>query len=253
MFFIISKVFSFAIDPLVWIVALALLALFSKSTIRKIRLFTIGAFAMVFFTNPFIIEQLLRWYEIPERPLNPSEQYDVGIVLGTNSVYDKKIDRLQFTGSADRFFQAIALYKTGKLKRIVYCGGSGDPLHPEETEGPWIRRYMQEVGIPDSAILIDNASRNTRENSQFALELLKNTSSTNAPCLLITSAYHMRRSLKTFEKVGLIVVPYSTDRCSSPFRWEPRLLYPDGSALHGWYILNHEWIGYIMYRLVGYN
>jgi uncharacterized SAM-binding protein YcdF (DUF218 family) len=71
--------------------------------------------------------------------------------------------------------------------------------------------------------------------------------------LLITSAFHMRRSLGCFEKVGFNVAPYSTDRYSGERKYIfDHLFIPSASVLEEWNLIIHEWIGYMTYYFSGY-
>ncbi|MGZ4118990.1 MAG: YdcF family protein, partial [Bacteroidia bacterium] len=69
----------------------------------------------------------------------------------------------------------------------------------------------------------------------------------------ITSAFHMRRSLGCFNKVGIATVPYSTDRYAGPRKFEFDYLFiPNSSVMNDWNTLIHEIIGYITYKISGY-
>ncbi|MES2396024.1 MAG: ElyC/SanA/YdcF family protein, partial [Bacteroidota bacterium] len=76
----------------------------------------------------------------------------------------------------------------------------------------------------------------------------------NGNFLLITSAFHMRRSLGCFNKAGISVEPYSTDRYAGPRKYEfNHLFIPEPSIIYSWDILIHEIAGYITYKVVGYS
>ena len=69
-------------------------------------------------------------------------------------------------------------------------------------EGKYAEQFLLNLGIPAADILIESESNNTRENAVFTQKLLTQKMPA-AKCLLITSAFHMRRSIGCFNKVGM--------------------------------------------------
>lgn len=251
MFFIVSKLLAFLLNPIIWVVVLLLFSFFKKEEKIKKRLFKIALIILLVFSNPFIYDECMRLWEVEAVSANNLPVYDIGIVLGTTSGYDKTIDRIQFFYTADRLFQAIELYKRGKIKKILYSGGSGSLLHPDEKEGIYIKRYLITLGIPEADIIMEYESRNTFENATFSKKLIPyNTNK----ILLITSASHMRRAFACFNKQGIKVDAYSTHRNSGPRKFEPaHLVIPRAYVLNSWYDLLHELFGYIVYKAKGYS
>lgn len=99
-------------------------------------------------------------------------------------------------------------------------------------------------------ILVDDRSRNTRENALETERLLAPTKS--RAIVLIISAFHMRRSLGCFRKVGMAVMPYAVDirgHTTGPdaFGW-----VPEASCLAESTAAVREYVGLLMYRLQGY-
>jgi uncharacterized SAM-binding protein YcdF (DUF218 family) len=254
MFFIISKILDFLFTPVVWVFALLLLTVLSRNPVKR-RIFAIAALiTFFFFTNDFIVDEVARNWEIPATKDSAliNKKYDVGIVLGGMLVYDPLLKRVQFDHGSDRLFQALRLYKQGKIKRILLDGGSGSILENKIREAVEARKYLLDIGIPDSAIGIEPNSRNTRENALFVKPILDSIAP-HGNYLLITSASHMRRSLRCFEKVGIVVTPYSTDRMAGPRKFIfDHVFIPDKRALFVWDIFLHEWIGYVTYKIAGY-
>src|ERR1051326_3616429 len=202
MFFFISKILSFLISPFTWIFALLAFGLLTKNIKRKKRSLITSLVLFYFFSNGFLLEEVSRLWEIPGTPYKELKTYDAGIVLGGMLEYDMKLDRIQFERGADRLFQAVELYKTGVIKKILFSGGSGSIEFPYMKEGMFVRRFLLTLGIPDKDIWIEGESRNTRENALFSKELIDKKNFSSGKFLLITSGYHMRRSLACFRKVG---------------------------------------------------
>lgn len=230
-----------------------LVSLFTKNARRKKRCFIAALLVLAFFTNDFIVDEFMRAYEtkaIPDSEIKGT--YDVGIVLGGMMVYDKTLKRDQFDRASDRIFQALRLYKEGKIKKILIDGGSGSILEADVLEGPLMKTYLVKIGIPDSVLMVEPHSRNTHENATMAKPLLDSVAP-HGRYMLITSASHMPRAIRCFEKVGIHTDPYSTDRYAGPRKFIfDHIFIPDKFALMGWDVLLHEWIGMVTYKISGY-
>ncbi len=252
MFFIFSKILAFTIAPITWMIGLLFFAVFSKNDTRKKKCLKWAFGLMLFFTNSFIFDEAVRLWEIPAIPYESVKTFDYGIVLGGMSVNDEELDRVQFYRGVDRLIQTIDLYKRGKIKKIIFTGGSGRILKPEMKEAELLKPYILKMGVLEEDLLIENESKNTKENAVFTKTIVDSLQLKN-DYLLITSAFHMRRSLGCFKKQGFIVTPYSTDRYAGPRKFEfDHLFIPNVSALNDWNNLIHEVVGYIIYKMMGY-
>jgi uncharacterized SAM-binding protein YcdF (DUF218 family) len=252
MFFILSKILSFIITPIVWIVTLLLISFFSKDEKKKKKFLLTSVLMLLFFTNGFIFNSFMRLWEVPATPYHELEQYEAGIVLGGMSVNDEKLQRPQFYRGVDRLIQAIDLYKRGIIKKIIFTGGSGRILHPEMKEGIYLKDYILKMGVNENDLFMETESNNTHENATLT-KLLFDKEKIKGKLLLITSAFHMKRSLACFKKEGIIADPYSVDRYAGPSKFEfDFIAMPDISALSGWTNYIHEVVGYITYKLKGY-
>lgn len=93
---------------------------------------------------------------------------------------------------------AVDVYNAGRSGTIVLCGGKIRNF-PEGnyTEAEHMRQAALQLGVKDSNIILENASENTVENILFSLITLQRAFWLNKvrKVLLITTAYHMRRSL----------------------------------------------------------
>ncbi|MCH8318952.1 MAG: YdcF family protein [Bacteroidetes bacterium] len=267
MFFILSKLLSFLLMPITWILGVFIFSLFTKNTKRKKTSLKIGIVLLLFFSNPFFVnEAFLLWEISPTKLSELQEDFDVGIILtGVTNMLKSPRDRVYFNKGADRVIHAIQLYKMGKIKKILISGGSSSIIGPKIYEAKLLRKVLINSGIPNKAIIIETRSRNTRENALYSAETLKNA----PPCppellggdslgkctkyLLITSAFHMRRALGCFNKTDLDVTPFSVDFYSNDRMWKPGLIIvPNESALNRWSVLVHEIFGYVIYWVVGY-
>lgn len=253
MFFIISKLLFFLVTPLFWIIGILIFALLSKNPKRKIRAIWIATGLLIFFTNSFILNEILRLWEVKQVQFQEVKNHDVGIVLGGMTFYSEEYHRIRFLQGTDRLLQAVDLYKKGKIKKILITGGSGSLVHLEK-EAIYLKPFLRSLNIPEEDILTETESKNTHENAVYTAAVLNTLYPQKKPSLLvITSAFHMKRSIGCFEKAGLTVTPYSTDQYSGKRSFYPdHLLIPDTHVLEGWNVFLHELIGYATYKMLGY-
>ena len=242
MSFFLSKFLLFFIRPLVWVVALSIYALLTKNKWRKKKAFLASVILLLFFSNNFILGTVASCYEVDDYPKG---NYDVGLLLGGFSSYNTKTQTLRAEMSGDRLAQTIKLYKEERIGKILMSGGSGNLLERNPVEAVYTYQYLKSIGIPDSAIIIESQSRNTKENFVYAKQLLAKMNKPNAKILVITSAWHLPRTKLLAKKQGLQNLAfYPTNSLQDNYSFEDYLL-PQGDAISGWELLIKEWVGYL--------
>ena len=253
MFFLLSKLLVFIITPIIWIIALLLISLFVKKAIIKKRCLIISIAMILFFSNSFILDEFMRAWEVNAvQDSELKQSYDYGILLSGMTVADKHYKRLNFTRSSDRLLQTIRLYKQKRIKKIFISGGSGSIIDYRYCESNDLKKYLIKIGIPENDVITEEKSRNTRENAENTAKIILGY---NKPvtCLLITSAFHMRRSKACFEKAGLNIDIYPVDRYAGPRKYIfDHLFIPNTVTFNSWNLLIHEVTGYIIYAIMGY-
>ena len=253
MFFIFSKILAFLISPLIWVFTLFIVAFFAKDKLRQKKLCIAAVIILYIFSNPFLVDEAMRHWELTTPDLKSTQKYEYAIVLGGMTWYDARQDKPQFLRSSDRIFQVLPLVGNKQIKKIIITGGSGSVSHPEEKEAAILKNYLLKCGYADSSIIIENESRNTRENALFTKHLMDSLHIKDS-VLFITSAYHLRRAIGCFDKAGIKnIVVYPTDRYSGPRKFEiGHLLIPDPEILEESTILLHEITGWLVYKIKGY-
>jgi uncharacterized SAM-binding protein YcdF (DUF218 family) len=165
---------------------------------------------------------------------------------------DTDSNRATFRNNTDRILQTVRLYKTGKIKKMLISSGSGSLEYRNMLESSLLKKYLITIGIPDSVIMIDSISDNTYQNAVCCAKILKSEPKNNR-YLLITSATHMRRAKACFNKQGINVDIYATNKLAGKIKWSFEfLLLPDIEALDDWQNLLHELFGYFTYWIAGY-
>lgn len=254
MFFILSKILAFLVAPYTWIF-FGLLWLLKKtwhSPFRKwVLSFTVFTYLI---SNSFLVDELVRAWEYEDDDIYAKNtHYDLAIVLGGMGRIDERQDRFDFTTSGDRLFQTLEMYYKKRVDKLLITGGSGSISKPHHREAAYIKKYLINIGIPDSSIMIENNSKNTYENAVFTKHLLDSTQFKGS-ILLVTSSFHMRRSLAIFQKAGFThVTPYVTNKITGPRKFEFDYCFiPNSDALFSLNLIMHEMIGYLTYKLKGY-
>jgi uncharacterized SAM-binding protein YcdF (DUF218 family) len=110
-------------------------------------------------------------------------------------------------GDPDRFFGGIALFKAGKAQKLVFTGGKMPWEKAKKTEGEVLKKYAILNGIPSEKVFVTKDVENTADEAVAVKELI----SPNKRIILVTSAYHMYRAMRLFEKQGFIVIPCKVD------------------------------------------
>jgi uncharacterized SAM-binding protein YcdF (DUF218 family) len=244
MFFYFSKILEFFIYPFSWILILVVAALVVKKASLKKKLFIAAAVVFFLFSDSFLLNQFTKRWDIKPVTLAGANTYSCAIVLGGfSSELANGAD--YFNASADRFIQALKLFQNGKVKRILVSGGNGSLFPDSFREGDWVKTQLLEFKVPDSCIIIEDKSRNTIENAAFSKQKLDSAHLTG-PYVLITSAYHMRRSLQIFRKTKIDVTPFPCNYLAADGYTGAGDFIPDPGVLASWNIYIKEVIGYLV-------
>jgi uncharacterized SAM-binding protein YcdF (DUF218 family) len=253
MFFILSKALLFLITPIFWLGLALFLMIFLKNELWKKRMKWMSIGLFVFFSNSVIFSLFCGIWEVPGTKISDVKQHDVAIVLGGMSDYNSDLDELTIHRQADRIFQAITLYKTGKVKKILISGDSGYITDRGLHEARQMKSILVKWGFPPEDILTEERSKNTHENAVESAKVLKKHKELKS-YLLVTSGTHMKRSMACFKKEGLNCTPFSTDLLTNQtgsFHWDQYII-PNMDNFSYWNKLFKEMTGYVVYSLSGY-
>jgi uncharacterized SAM-binding protein YcdF (DUF218 family) len=149
----------------------------------------------------------------------------------------------------DRIIAAAALAHRYPNARLVFSGGSANLISSDAREADYAGAIFESLGIAKSRLIMERASRNTLENAEFSKALV--APKQGERWLLVTSAFHMPRSVGLFRKAGFAVEAYPVDwRVGGPGDLLTfTSIAVDGLARTdlGW----REWIGLVAYRATG--
>lgn len=151
-----------------------------------------------------------------------------------------------------RLWRGIELFKLadGKVP-LFYSGGSGNPFDPIAQEAELAKQYGLTIGIPGDMFWIESESRDTYESSLAVKNLLDKRFADNKThkIILVTSARHMPRSLKTMNKVGITAIPQPADFSAESFKITPLSFFPSAAPFSSSVQSIHEWVGLLGYKL----
>jgi uncharacterized SAM-binding protein YcdF (DUF218 family) len=265
MFFFLSKALFYFLMPITWITFFLLMAVFVKKW--RVKSLKIGVVLFLLFTNPFLANEMYLFWEMPPTPIKEVKQYEIGIVLtGMSNSGKEPKDRIYASQGIDRLLQAVRLYKEGKIRKIVIVGISEevDLMRREEKLPKRTYTYkdmLKDMCVKERDIWIEPKSMNTYENAQLSAQFLEENkgklnfelNSDKNQILVITSAFHLRRSLGCFEKAGLQIDGFSTDFIATERKNTLTILslIPTEDAMAKWGRIIHEMVGYVVYDVTG--
>ena len=148
-----------------------------------------------------------------------------------------------------RIVVAAALARQYPQARLVYAGGNSDLLQQEAKEADAAAAVFESLGIPRERLRIERQSKNTEENVRFSKSLAD--PKPGEQWLLVTSAFHIPRSIGIFRKAGFVVQPYPVDWKTRGWSDVPTFQADFLSGLSLTNVAVHEWIGLVAYRLTG--
>lgn len=163
--------------------------------------------------------------------------------------------QINMGGAADRIWHAAALYRAGKAKWVVVAAGGKPVVGADQVEADAIAEMLVTLGVRRTDIRTERTSRNTRENAANLRPILDQLQARRV--LLVTSALHMPRALKTFRHVwsgsALEWIPAATDAevSSRDYRLIKGLL-PSASALDRTTRALKEYAGLLALEIVSF-
>jgi uncharacterized SAM-binding protein YcdF (DUF218 family) len=151
--------------------------------------------------------------------------------------------------AAERMTASAELARRYPQARIVFTGGSGSLMFDGPTEGELARRFYAGLGIAPERLTIEERSRDTAENARFTKLLAEPKDGER--WLLVTSAYHMPRSIGAFRKVGFMVEAYPVDYRTRGIEDLGRPFASLGDGLRRSDTAVREWAGLVIYWFAG--
>lgn len=257
MFFPLSKVIYFLVTPsnLFVLLGLAGVALSTLTVRRKPGLWFSGIGLLGLLAGG--LSPLPAWVLLPLEERFPAfaddRPPDGIIVLGGGIEAGLSAGRGQVivNDAGERPIYMADLARRYPKARLVFSGGSGSLVDGSIAEADIVSRDADILGLPRTRLILENRSRNTRENALFSAVMVQ--PKPGERWLLVTSAFHMPRAIGCFRQAGFSVTAFPVDYRTRG----PRDALRFGSfASEGLLVLDlamKEWIGLAVYRLAGYT
>ena len=199
----------------------------------------------------------LEWQQIPTGEL---PEADAIVILGgaTKSAFPPR-PGVELNEGGDRVLYGAQLYREEKAPVVIASGGRIDWRGGGPSESADMAEILKTLGVPDSAILQDPTSLNTYQNAVNVRQIVKERGIRRV--LLVTSAMHMPRSLRIFQRQGIDAIPAPTDfqvtqqDIKEPFSSTQATVLnflPDAERLEKTTRALKEYIGLVIYRLRGW-
>lgn len=173
-------------------------------------------------------------------PIETGDVTGIVVLAGSERLTMSELHAMPLLNSmGNRLTTFLLLAARYPQARLVHTGGP--------REAAIARSLLVGAGVEPDRIHFEVESRNTCDSAHTTRALVKPQAGER--WLLVTSAFHMPRSMACFRAAGWEIVPYPTDfrRGPNPFHFEivDNLADLDLAA--------HEWLGLVYYRLLGYT
>ena len=253
--FFLGKILGLITQPLVWVALLLMLGLLVS---RRWPRWSHGLL------NAALVALLLMgWLPLPDLGLRALENRYAeippgadlsgyaGVVLlggamGSGNVAQARSQPV-VNDAAERMSATAAILLRYPNLPVVFTGGEGSLLGTGPSEADRAKMFFDSFGIGANRVRYESVSRNTFENAVLTAQM-PSVHKTDK-WLLLTSAWHMPRSMATFEKAGWNVTAYPVDyRTGATTPWTE---YDLQAGSEHWQILLHEIVGMFAYRLTG--
>ena len=118
-----------------------------------------------------------------------------------------KTNKLNLSESSERLIASISLANKFNSSKIYFVGGNGYFVTDDLSELDVAKKFYSEINFDLNKITFIGNTRNTIEN----LNEIKKLNFNQSTSILITSAFHMKRSMMISAKLGLELIPYAVD------------------------------------------
>ena len=222
---------------------------------KKIKFIFSALILLLFFSNGIVSYYLIRLVEYPWQRLetNSIDQADGIVVLSGGRHLPPGNTKIYEWHDPDRFLAGINLYKKGKSKRLIFTGGINPLSSNLPPEGDIYKKEAIEMNLPEENIFTTYSVHNTYQEAKAVKKLLQNVLPLKKrKIILVTSAFHMIRAKRLFEREGMIIEPYPVDfiskKSSTSYFFNPLTYIPSSENLNKSSLAIREIIGRFFYR-----
>ena len=249
MLILLKVLYAWLLPPGIFILALLGVYCFSNKTKRNHRLWAVAVF-MYLLSISVVSDNLVKPLEDRYAPPSVSELKDAqAIVVLAGGSYDGVSD---FDGpgqnSADSMNRLAMGLRLHRALHVPVILSGGRIFDDRDTEADIEYRFLKASGVEDKFLIKEDRSRNTTENAVFTKQICEQKGFENV--IVVTSAYHMPRSVVLFERVGMKVIPYPTDyKTDKRIRLNVFAFTPSADAVRTSSVAMKEYLGYFAAKL----
>ena len=223
---------------------------------KKTKFVYLAIIFLIVFSSELFSITLWKLLEYPWKRLDYSlvDSSDGIVVLSGGGIHLPPVNKKIIEwNDPDRFLAGIDLYKANKSKRLIFTGGINPLKSGLPPEGDIYIREAISMGIPKKDLFTTYPVSNTFQEAKAIKKLLNNEiQKSKKKVILVTSAFHMNRAKRVFEREGISILPYPVDfkshqTFSSSLR-NPLIWIPNSSSLHKSTSAIREIIGRFIYR-----
>ncbi len=187
-----------------------------------------------------------RFQHNPELPA----KVDGIIVLGGSVIPELSTEwqQLETYSNHERLSNFLRLARLYPDAKLVFSGGNASTDRSKTTEAQIVETYFLQSGLSEERLFIEDKARNTAENVSYSRQLMNPQPDEN--WVMITTAYHIPRSMGLFCKHNWKVIPFPVDHQTLP----SKLYQPDFDLIghvNSLILASHEWVGLLAYYLTG--
>lgn len=216
----------------------------------------LGGLAVIMIAAMPPVANALEWHleHGASSTLREGVTYDVVVLLG--GVVDEEVThesgQPSYNDNVERVIMTHRLLRDGRAKKVIVSGGTMDPKNADYGEAVQLARQLEDWGIAKERIVIEDRSKNTRENALFTSALVREQGF--GSLVIVTSAFHVPRAVDCFRAVGMQVDVLPVDfRAHAPRTGPLGDWMPRASALSNTSAMLREWFGRWIYRVQGYG
>jgi uncharacterized SAM-binding protein YcdF (DUF218 family) len=254
MFPVLTRIFWLLVQPLSLIMLCLLLAFLLGFRAKRgwSRIFLIVGGLMLFATT-FTTMGYALITPLEDRFVRPAEPGHIDGIVVLGGAMDGEVNSVrggwELNRSGDRYVETVRLALAHPEAKVLVAAGPAALALDQEREALAAQRMLLSFGVAPERIVLDENSRNTEENAQFAKELAGDIS--GQTWLLVTSAFHMPRSVGLFRMAEFPVVPWPADYLASGAEgWRVKPDQPPENVAVATIALR-EWTGLIGYKVTG--
>jgi len=249
MIYIISKLFTYLVlPPGIFIVMFLLASLFAKKFKAIFFLFALSFYAL---SNSYVADWLLSPLETPfNKPLHVNKKADAVIVLGGGSVAGSTNLPLM----NDAYKRAVWGLMVAKQTDLpLYFSGAGTYKAYTEADAfmDSINEIQTNLQVDGISLHVETKSLDTYQNAKFSKQMFLDQGIEKPTIYLVTSAYHMKRSIALYKHFGFNIIPAATgfkvsNRPKTSWDYLPNII-----AFNKSYLALHEYVGLLSLVLRG--